>query len=134
MKGSFNELLNELNSADSSVGLLPIDNIEDAIEIVKEYNFYIASSDENHLIISLFNHDYSISLSEEAWTIEKIVEKASIGQSIEITDFYDEIAWYSKMVGRQFKVIEVNESDIKVKRGNGRYSYYVGHNDYKVIK
>jgi hypothetical protein len=54
--------------------------------------------------------------------------------TIKITNFYDEIAWYSKLVGKTYKVLETAENgDVKVKRGNGKYSYWVGSNDYEII-
>jgi hypothetical protein len=53
---------------------------------------------------------------------------------IKITGFYDEIAWYSKLVGKTYEVLEVNKfGEAKVKRGKGKYSYWVGQNDYELI-
>ena len=54
---------------------------------------------------------------------------------IQITSAYDEIAWYSKLIGKIYTVIESDEhAGVKVKRGNGKYSYWVGEGDYIVIK
>lgn len=60
---------------------------------------------------------------------------------IEIIGSYDEIAWYSNKVGKTFEVLEVaskkhdyaGENDVKVKKGNGKYSYWVNSSDYKVV-
>jgi hypothetical protein len=53
---------------------------------------------------------------------------------IKITGFYDEIAWYSKLVGKTYDVLEMdNNGEVKVKRGNGKYSYWVGSKDYEII-
>lgn len=53
---------------------------------------------------------------------------------IEIIGYYDEIAWYSKLIGKTYEVLETDTNgDVKVKRGNGRYSYWVGKNDYKIV-
>lgn len=132
MKEAFRELLDELNSTDNSVGLYSIDNVKEAMEIVKEYNFYITNSNENCFTISLFDFDYDVFLLDGKWKIKKNIVKVNTGDVIEIVDFYDEIAWYSKLVGKQFEVLEVNECDIKIKRGSGKYSYYVSHGDYKI--
>lgn len=54
---------------------------------------------------------------------------------IEIIGAYDEVAWYSKLIRKTYQVLEIDKSgDAKVKRGNGKYSYWVGKNDYKLIR
>jgi hypothetical protein len=52
---------------------------------------------------------------------------------IKITGFYDEIAWYSKLVGKTYEVLEMKDGEAKVKRGKGKFSYWVGQNDYEII-
>jgi hypothetical protein len=53
---------------------------------------------------------------------------------IKITGYYDEIAWYSKLIGKVFEVLETGTNgDVKVKRGKGKYSYWVGSSDFEII-
>ncbi|MFP3726970.1 hypothetical protein U8V72_17480 [Priestia filamentosa] len=53
---------------------------------------------------------------------------------IQIISAYDEIAWYSKLVGKTFEVIKKDDNgDVKVKWKNDGYSYWVGVQDYKVV-
>lgn len=129
----FNELLDELNFCDSSVGINPIDSVNEAIEVVEEYNFEIVNKSNEVFTIIYSGQKYDFLHENSKWTVTKQVKKADIDDTIEITGFYDEIAWYSEMLGRRFKVIEVNDCDVKVKLGNGKISYYVAHSDYKVI-
>lgn len=60
---------------------------------------------------------------------------AQLLNKIKIIGAYDEIAWYSKLIGKTFEVLEQKEDGhIKVKRGNGRYSYWVGPDDYENVE
>ncbi|PGK51811.1 hypothetical protein CN918_28885 [Priestia megaterium] len=54
---------------------------------------------------------------------------------IEIISAYDEIAWYSKLIGERFEVLAFGEGgDVKIKKGEGRYSYWIGNKDYKIVQ
>ena len=135
MNNTFNELLNELNSYDASVGLYPVSDILDVKELAEmEYNFNVIGHDVNSVLIELNGQHFNIENNSGEWIVKNKPIMANINDEIEIIGFYDEISWYSKMVGRKFKVIAVDDSCVKVKRGNGKISYYVDHGDYKVIK
>ena len=135
MLNTFTELLNELNSYDASVGLYPVSDATEVKDIAEtEYKFNVIGHDINSVLIELGGQHFNIENNNGEWIAKNKPVTANIDDEIEIVGFYDEIAWYSKMIGHKFKVIAVDGLCVKVKRGNGKISYYVGQNDYKVIK
>lgn len=130
----FNELLADLNFFDSSVGISPITTTTETIETLNEYNITPIEVTNNYVLFSDDGQQYKLFLNVD-WQLKKCnnTSQLTIGSKIEITGFYDEIAWYSKLLGKQFEVIEINDSDVKIKRGNGKISYYVGLDDFRII-
>lgn len=129
----FENMMNELNETDYSVGLLPAENTKDLVEQLVEYGISPIELTPEFIIFSDNGQQFKIFDNGE-WIIEEgINTNLNAGSTIEITGFYDELAWYSKMIGKKFEVIEVCNSEVKVKRGNGKYSYYVGKGDFKLV-
>lgn len=129
----FESMLNELNETDYSVGHYPIEDTKELAEQLTEYGINAIEVTSDYILFSDGGQQYKM-YNDVDWKIEEGENtNLKVGSTIEITGYYDEIAWYSKLLGKKFEVLEINSSEVKVKRGNGRYSYYVGKGDYKVL-